>query len=401
MAATNPLFDQVSAGTTEAFVKGLVSRTLFTATPALRVFRTNKNIYRPWEGGAYMKVPFDLQPVPAGAYSPGSDTFGLQQIQTMDDMAFSPKFYDAEMTWIMPITEVFNKGPYEIVNFLKELYGNGSNSLDSQVAADLYNHGQASPSGPTTTSRIKALNGMAEALNDGYTASWQGSVFTTYGQQLRNGPLTGTVLNSVPFWGGNADGSAAPISNQILNRIYHRCKQGKGEGKLIGGKPDYGFCSDFLFGAIADRVFPMQRVDASIKDPKIGLEGLKFNGGIIFPDSFVPGTQNALYVQDKTVLSRITTGTYVVPSSSDTNGSFNNMPSFNANSITVTVGETFWWFRSDVWRFSYPRTGAYAFKNAGAQRAFDGDVMADIIRAAIVMYCLVPASNQQSYGYSG
>lgn len=394
MAATNPLFDQVSAGTTEAFVRGLVARTLFTATPALRVFRTNKNIYRPWEGGAYMKVPFDLQPVPAGAYSPGTDTFGLQQVQTMDDMAFSPKFYDAEMSWIMPITEVFNKGPYQIVNFLKELYGNGSSSLDSQVAADLYNHGQ----NITGSNRIKSVNGMAEAVNDGFSASWQGSVFTTYGQQLRNGPLTGTVLNSVPFWGGNSDGSAAPISNQILNRIYHRCKQGKGEGKMIGGKPDYGFCSDFLFGAIADRVFPMQRVDASIKDPKIGLEGLKFNGGIIFPDSYVPGTQNSLYVQDPTVLARITTGTFAVPASSDTNQALNNMPN---STTTVTVGETFWWFRSDTWRFSYPRTGAYAFKNAGAQRAFDGDVMADIIRAAIVMYCLVPSSNQQSYGYSG
>lgn len=394
MAATNPLFDQVSAGTTEAFVKDLVARTLFTATPALRVFRTNKSIYRPWEGGAYMKVPFDLQPVPAGAYSPGTDTFGLQQIQTMDDMAFSPKFYDAEMTWTMPVTEVFNKGPYQIVNFLKELYGNGSNSLDSQVAADLYNHGQ----NVTGSNRIKSLNGMAEALDDGYTASWQGSVFTTYGQQLRNGPLTGTTLNSVPFWGGNSDGSAAPVSNQILNRIYHRCKQGKGEGKLIGGKPDYGFCSDFLFGSIADRVFPMQRVDASIKDPKIGLEGLKFNGGIIFPDSFVPGTQNALYVQDASVLTRITTGTFAVPSTSDTNRAFSNMPT---STTTVTVGETFWWFRSDVWRFSYPRTGAYSFKNAGAQRAFDGDIMADIIRAAIVMYCLVPSSNQQAYGFNG
>lgn len=397
MAATNPLFDQVSAGTTEAFVRGLVARTLFTATPALRVFRTNKKIYRPWEGGAYMKVPFDLQPVPAGAYSPGSDTFGLQQVQTMDDMAFNPKFYDAEMTWLMPVTEVFNKGPYEIVNFLKELYGNGSNSLDSKVAADLYNHGQAS-STTVTNNRIKALNGMAEAVNDGFTADWQGNVYTTYGQQLRNGPLTGAVLNSVPFWGGNSDGSAAPVSNQILNRVYHRCKQGKGEGKMIGGKPDYGFCSDFMFGSVADRVFPMQRVDASIRDPKIGLEGLKFNGGIIFPDSFVPGTQNSLYIQDKGVIPLVTTGTFAVPASSDTNRTLNNMP---VSTTTVTVGETFWWFRSDTWRFSYPRTGAYAFKNAGAQRAFDGDVMADIIRAAIVMYCLVSSSNQLSYGYSG
>src|SRR6201986_4207284 len=97
MPATNPLFDEISATTIEAFTKGQVARTLFTATPWLRVLRTNKNIYRPWQGGSYQKVPFDLQPVPSGAYAPGTDTFTLQQVQTIDDMVFSPNFYNAEV----------------------------------------------------------------------------------------------------------------------------------------------------------------------------------------------------------------------------------------------------------------------------------------------------------------
>jgi|HubBroStandDraft_2_1064218.scaffolds.fasta_scaffold109516_1 hypothetical protein len=399
MAITNPLFDEVSATTIEAFVKGRVARTLFTATPWLRVLRTNKKIYRPWQGGSYMKVPFDLQPVPSGAYAPGTDTFTLQQLQTTDDMAFAPKFYNAEIVILATYTDVYNREPYQIVNILKEKYGNGSNSIDSKVAADWYNHGQASSSSVTSGNRIKNLNGIAEALNDGYTPSWTSDVFTNYGNQLRNGPLTGTVLNSIPYWGGDSSGAGGVISNQILNRVYNRCKQGKGEGDVLGGKPDYGLCSDFLYGCISDRVFPMQRVDAEIKDPHIGLNGLKFNNGVIFPDSYSPGLQNAIYVQDKTVLPSITTGTFTVPTSASTNLALSNFPA--TGTTGCVVGELFNWLRSDTWRFSYPKSGRYAFRPRGLQEAFDGDILADIIRAAMVVYCLVPASNQQSFGYIG
>jgi len=397
MPATNPLFDEISATTIEAFVKGQVARTLFTANPWLRVLRTNKNIYRPWEGGSYMKVPFDLQPSPGGAYAPGTDTFTLQQLQTIDDMAFAPKYYNAEVVLLATYTDVYNREPRQIVNILKEKYGNASNSLDNDIAGDVYNHGQANSS-TVASNRIKSLNGFLEGINDGSTPGWTGDVFTTYGNQLRNGPLTRTVLNSIPYWGGNPDGTAGVISTQILNRVYNRCKQGKGEGSVIGGKPDYGLASDYLYGAIADRVFPLQRVDAEIKEPRIGLTGLKFNSAVIFPDSFVPGTQNAIYVQDYSVLPNITTSTFTLPASAQTNTAFNNMPT---GTPVMTVGETFWWVRSDTWRFSYPRTGRYAFKPRGLQEAFDGDILADIIRAAIVMYTLVPSSNQLTYGFAG
>jgi hypothetical protein len=399
MAPTNPLFSEIEAGTLEAFVKGQVARTLFTATPWLRVLRTNKEMFRPWQGGSYMKVPFDLQPSPSGAYSPGTDTFTLQQLQTEDAMAFAPKYYNAEVVINATTTDVYNVGASQIVNILKEKYGNASNSMDSKVAAAVYNHGQASGTN-IASNRIKELNGFLEGINDGVTPGWTGDIFTTYGNQLRNGPLTQTVLNSVPYWGGNVDGTAGPISNQILNRVYNRCKQGKGEGKVIGGKPDYGLCSDYLYGAISDRIFPMQRVDAEIKEPRIGLTGLKFNNAIIFPDSYVPGTQNSLYVQDKSVINSITTSTFTLGASAIGSTILNGFSSVAANT-TINVNETFWWINSGTWRFSHPKTGRYSFKNRGLQEAFDGDILADIFRAAIVMYTLVPSSNQLTYGYSG
>lgn len=407
MAITNPLFGEVDATTIDAYVKGQVARTLFTATPWLRTLRSNKNMYRPWQGGALQRVPFDLIPMPSGAYYPGTDTFTIQQQQTIDDMVFAPKFYNAEVVILATYTDVYNREPYQIVNILKEKYGNATNSLDSKVAADVYNHGQASSTGIISGSRVKNLNGLSEGCNDGSTPSWTGDVFQLYGNQLRNGPLTGTTLNSVPYWGGNLDGTMAPVSPQILNRTYHRCKMGKGEGKVLGGKPDFGVCSDFLYGCISDRVFGMQRMEVGsgeAKSPTIGLSGLKFNGAIIFPDSYSPGLQNAIYIQDKTVVNAVTTGTYSLPSSTSSNGTLNGFGVSGSggmtNGTTVNVGETFWWLRSDVWRFSYPKTGRYSFRPRGMQEAFDGDILADIIRAAIVMYTLVPASNQLSYGYN-
>lgn len=400
MAATNPLFDEVSASTIENYSKGRVARTLFTATPWLRVLRSNKKIYRPWQGGSYHKAPFDLQPVPSGAYQPGTDTFTLQQLQTQDAMMFAPKFYNAEVVILATYTDVYNREPYQIVDILKEKYGNASNAIDSKVAADVYNHGQTNQTN-VASNRSQNLNGFLEALSDGFTPGWTGDVFTVYGNQLRNGPLTGTVLNSVPYWGGNADGTAGVFSNQILNRVYNRCKQGKGEGEVLGGKPDYGLCSDFAYGCVSDRVFPMQRVDAEIREPRIGLVGLKFNNAVIFPDSYSPGSQNAIYVQDQTVLPSITTNAagFAVPATGTAASQLlSNMP---ANGTTIFPGEVFWWLRADTWRFSYPRTGRYSFRPRGLQEAFDGDILADIIRAAIVMYCLVPSSNQQAFGFAG
>jgi len=395
------LFDQVSVSTLPAYTKGLVSRTLFTATALLRTLRSNKSIYKPWQGGSFMLNPFENQPLPAGPYSPGTDTFTLEERQTFDGMIFQPKAYNAQVVINAAITDLYNtRGPSQIVDVLKEKYGNGSNSLDSQVAADLYIHGQGSSS-TVASNRIKAVNGFAEALNDGFTPAWNGDVFTLYGSQTRNNASNGTVLNSVPFWGGNPDGTSAPISLQILNQLYWNCKQGKGEGKLIGGHPDMGFASDFLCGRIAGLVYPMQRADVDVEHVGVGMKGIKVNGAIIFPDSYSPGTQNARYIQDQSVLSRITTGTITNPVSVDSNTTLSNFPSRSGGVTTLTVGEVFTWWRTDTWRFSYPKTGIYAFKNSGLQMAIDGDMKADVIRAAMVFCTLVPSSNQQAFGFSG
>ena len=393
-----PVFSQVEAGTLPAFERGLVARTLFTATALLRILRSNKSIFRPWQGGTYKLQPFEVQPVPAGSYSPGVDTFELEEIQTFDDQLFFPRFYKAEVVINAAVTDVYNMGPGKIVDILKEKYGNASNSLDSQVAADTYLHGQPLSSTVTSADGTKRINGFSEALNDGFTPSAFGDVFTSYGSGVRNAGLNGTVLNSIPYWGGNADGTSAAITLQILNAMWHMCKQGKGEGKMIGGKPDYGFTSDFLFGRICGLIFPMQRSDIGVMEPKIGLTGCRFNNSIIFADSYSPGLQNARYIQDASVLPRITTGTFTVPASAATNAAFSNMPT---TGTTLNVAEMFTWWRTDSWRFSHPKSGRYAFKNRGLIEAFDGDMLADIIRAAMVLACLVPSSNILSYGFNG
>lgn len=396
----SPLFSEIEAGTTEAYVKDKVARTVFTATPFLRMLKTNSKIFRRWEGGSYMKVPFDLQPVPSGAYSPGTDTFGLQQLQTQDAMEFSPRFYESEVVINATVTDVYNMGPYKIFDILKQKYDNAANSLDSKFAAAIFNHGQPRQT-TVAQDRTKELNGFAEAINDGLTPSWTGDIFTTYGGQTRNSAVLRNVLNSIPFWGGNSDGSAGQVSYQLLNATYNRCRTGKGLGDMVGGLPDYGLASDFLYGQICAGVFPAQRVDVTgseTRSPSIGLAGLKFNNAIIFRDSYVPGTQNSIYVLDQSVLPSVTTGTFTLPASAA--GQLNGFQNV-ATGTTINVNETFWWLNSDSWKFSYPTTGRYAFKNRGLENAYDGDMMADIIRAAAVLYCTFPGANQLVYGFAG
>lgn len=397
-----PLFDQISVSTLPAYQKALVSRTLFTATAILRVLRSNKTIYRPWQGGSYYLAPFENQPLPAGPYSPGTDTFTLEERQTFDGMVFNPRTYNAQIVINRAITDLYNQaGPYQIVDVLKERYGNGSNSLDSQVAADVYLHGQATSATVTSGNRIKAVNGLAEALNDGFTPAWTGDVFTLYGGQTRNNASNGTVLNSVPFWGGNSDGTSAPITLQVLNGMYHSCKQGKGEGKMIGGKPDMGFASDFLYGRIGGLLLPMQRADVGVKEAKLGFEGIKFYGSTILADSYSPGLQNGRFINDQSVLPRITTGSITNPVSVDSNTALSNFPSRSGGVTSLTVGEVFTFWRTDSWRFSYPKSGIYSFKNSGLINAIDGDMAADVIRAAMVLHTFVPSSNIQAFGFSG
>jgi hypothetical protein len=395
------LYDQVSAGTLPAFQKAVVARTLFTATARLRLLRSNKSIFRPWQGGTVHLVPYDIAPLPAGAYVPGVDVFTLEERQTFDLMTFGPRSYNAQVVINLAVTDLYNtKGPTQVVDILKEKYSNGSNSIDSQVAADLYIHGQPNSS-TVASNRIKAINGDAEFLNDGFTPSWNGDVYTLVGGQTRNNSSNGTVLNSVPLWGGNLDGTAANISLQILNQGYNNCKQGKGEGKVIGGKPDLGVCSDFLWGRVGGLLLPMQKADIGVKEAKLGFEGIKFYGATIIADSYSPGTQNARYIQDASVLARITTAATITnPASTNTNVSLSNFPT-TSQAATLVPGDIYTWIRGDSWRFSKPVSGAYSGKYSGMQTAIDGDMRADVLRLSMVNYCQVPSSNELMYGFAG
>lgn len=63
-------------------------------------------------------------------------------------------------------------------------------TIGAQMAIGLYMNGQAA--GYTTN-----WNGLAEALNDNSTNSWDGSTYSTYGTITRGGAV-GSALNSVP-----------------------------------------------------------------------------------------------------------------------------------------------------------------------------------------------------------
>jgi hypothetical protein len=198
-----------------------------------------------------------------------------------------------------------------------------------RLAIDMSLHGQANASG-IIGNRPKNINGWIEALNDGITTGWEGSTFTSYGQRSR---ANDTLINSVPFWAGNQDGTTAPISYQTLLETYMDCV-------ITPEHPDLGVCNKAFYAYMLEKMQPQQRFSQE-KDPIWGLESIRFMDAHIMVDLYFPSLkygQNSAY-------GNFLTGTYTSPG---TVGATSNMPT----STTLNVGEVFCWFNTSkiLWR---------------------------------------------------
>ena len=79
--------------------------------------------------------------------------------------------------------------------------------------------------------RSLAINGWAEAINNGVDPSWDGNIYTQYGQQARNGAI-GSALNSTPQWCGDASGNPGVVQYSTLEEGYQDASIGQKEPNL-------------------------------------------------------------------------------------------------------------------------------------------------------------------------
>jgi hypothetical protein len=240
---------------------------IFNASSTMAFFKDN--LKEDYTGGRFIQETFLYDVLPGGAYAKG-DTFNITQKQFMQAGQFLPKYQYVDFTVFKEDVQVENVGDAQIFSIIKSGIELAHTQAGQQLAVQLFLNGQDTGYG-------NFVNGLTEALNDGSTAGWNGNTYSTYGTITRNGAV-GTALNSVPY------NVAGTLEYTTLEEQWMNAYQGVGiyTPNLIVTTPK-GF-------SYTKEKFQAQQVYETVTDLPLGITGMKFNGSVIIPDHYCPGT---------------------------------------------------------------------------------------------------------------
>jgi hypothetical protein len=380
----DPALDEMNVVALKEVYPVAIEDEFFLDTPFLAYVRNHCLV--PFTGGVEMQAGFLYAPLIGGSYSPGGN-FNITKRQTLAAIRFDPRYYYVSVVEYLEDILVRNRASAQVIFSLVDIdLRNAMNTISAIIAVALARHGQASGSG-IIGNRPYDLNGWEEAMDDGVSPQWDGSYFTSYGQQARNGAI-GTRLNSVPYWGGNSTGGTGPITYQILEETYQTCSIGREE-------PDLGTCNKALYAYIKERIQPQQRF-AQERDPYFGVSGMRMNNAMILKDDYFPSLK---YGQNDPDIGNWLTGsiTNPLPSTGTPAGNFPN----STAAPTLTVGEVFNWWNTKKWLFRVTDDAEYGFGWTGFVRAQDNTRVVGQVKAMVNLECVAPRMNMTTYGYSG
>lgn len=373
---SDPVLDELNLTTLKEIYPVAIEDNFFADTPFQAYMRDHCLV--PFGGGAFMQNTFLYKPMIGGSYAKG-DTFNLTKRQTLAGMLFDPRYYYVSVPEYLEDVEVENKGKNAVFSLIDTDMRNAMQTISAIIAVDLAQHGQASGSN-ITGNRPKALNGWVEALNDGVTPGWEGSVFGTYGTATRNG-VVGSTINSVPLWCGDSAGNSGPITYNLLEESYQTCSIGKQEPNLgVVGKAGYAYAKE--------RMQVQQRFQQD-RDPIWGVTGFRFNNAMILKDDYFPSLKYGVNDPD---LGNYLTGTV------DTTGLSPASASGFPASTVCTIGEVFCWFNTKKWLFRVSNSRLYGFGFSGFVPAQDNTKVVGQIKAMVNLECTAPRMNKQLIG---
>ena len=375
----DPLFDQVSATTLSEMFEDIAYDCFFVQGALPRKMRMS-GAFEPYEGGTGMQSPFVYDRLNGGAYAPGSDV-QVTQKQVLAATIFPPRAYEITIPENEWQTYVLNAGPAAKVSILDTYIQVALMSMETDFNVDMYNHGQAAPTG-LATNRILNMDGASEAMNNGIDNSWDGNIFGNYGGQARNGAV-GNTLNSTPVWMGNAQGGLGQITYQAILGMYLNCVE----------PPDIGTMNKQAYAALLARQEPKQGFTVE-KDVSIGIEGLKLLNCYLHVDKLAPSTKFGGLLPAG--LSQTTSLTPPSFTSTSTPTTQSGLPS----NKTITVGEPIFMWRAQDWKFRPAESEQYNFYfTPPARSQYNPDLVVRFLRTAINFYCVVPRN--QSHGFGG
>jgi hypothetical protein len=346
----------------------------FLAAPLLAYFRDHCLV--PFTGGAFMQAIFRYAPLIGGFYAPGG-AFNITKRQTIAALQFDTRYLYVSIPEYKEEIQVENKGEYAVASLLEADMQNGVDTANAIVAVALAQNGQAA------FGRGMAVNGWAEAINDGLNPSWDGNVYTSYGNQLRNG-VVGSAINSTPQWCGDALGNAGVIQYSTLEEGYQDATIGKKE-------PNLGVGNKAVIAYIKEKLVVAQRF-AQERDPVWGVMGFRLNNAMVLKDDYFPSLK---YGKNDPVLGSNLTATFAVPATAT---AASGLP---AAATTVTVGEVFVLFNTFDWLFRVTDNEEFGFGFSGFVPAQDNTRVVGQIKAMCNVECLSPRTQKQFYGIGG
>lgn len=225
------------------------------------------NVQENFPGGRLIGENFIYGGLPGGSYAKGKQ-FTITQPQIEQELQFAVKYFEVDVTLFKEDIQVINKGENAAFRLVDSRMSAAYMTIGAHMAIAQYLNGQAANYTPN-------FNGLAEALNDNSTASWDGATYATYGTITRGGQV-GTAINSPPT------NVAGTIQYDTLERTY-------GDATFGSIEPNIGVTTQLGFSYVKEKFQTQQRFQ-NTQDPKIGFNGLQFNAATLMRSRYAPGT---------------------------------------------------------------------------------------------------------------
>jgi hypothetical protein len=374
----DPIVSALTAITKEEIWPRQITDNFFRAIPFFTYLR-DKAIMQ-FDGGTFMQYPFLFRPLIGGSYAPGG-SFNIDRVDTIAATQFREKYYEVNVTEFKEEIQVRNRGANAVFSLLDADMKNAMMTITTIIAIAAWRHGQAA-GGAVVDDRSLDINGLSEALNDGILPSWDGNVFTTYGNQARNGAI-GTTLNSSPQWYGTSTGAGGKITYEQMENSYQVASQGN-------LSPDLGVTSKRGMTLIKNTLQPQQRF-AQERDPRYGFEGVLLNSMRITKDDYCP---SAFGVNDPQL------GNYLTSTFAYTDPGAATRGTFPSSSVTLTVGEVLFMLNTDTWILRISTDPEFQFGWTGFKPGQDNTRVSGQVLAAINLECVAPRLNIHAFGFT-
>jgi len=226
------------------------------------------SVRQDYTGGRFIGENFYYAGLLGGPYAKGQD-FDISEPQIEQQLQFNVRFQEVNVTLTKEDIQVINVGDNAAFKLIESRMTAAYMTQGAFIDIASFLNGQSA-------NYTKNVNGLAEALNDGTTNSWDSATYTTYGTITRGGAV-GTTLNSVPV---NVNGT---IEYTTLEERY-------GDASYGPMKEPTHLVTTYLGYSYIKEKFQTQQRFVNTTDPVIGFTGMKFNDAVILRDRYCPGT---------------------------------------------------------------------------------------------------------------